>query len=46
MEYYNGLYYALRNDKPLPVTAEEGLKVIRIIETAFRSVEEKRIVEL
>ena len=46
MEYYNGLYNALRNDKPLPVTAEEGLKVIRIIEAAFASVKEKRIVEL
>jgi len=46
MDYYNGLYDALRNDKPLPVTAEDGLKVIRIIEAAFRSVEEKRIVEL
>jgi scyllo-inositol 2-dehydrogenase (NADP+) len=46
MEYYSGLYYALRNDKPLPVTAEEGLNVIRIIEAAFRSVEEKKIVAL
>lgn len=46
MDYYNGMYDALRNDKPLPVTAEEGLNVICIIEAAFRSVEEKRIVEL
>jgi scyllo-inositol 2-dehydrogenase (NADP+) len=44
--FYDGLYDALRNDKPLPVTAEEGLHVMRIIETAFKSVEEKRIVEL
>ena len=46
MAYYNGIYDALRNDKPLPVTAEDGLNVIRIIETAFRSVAEKRIVQL
>ena len=44
MEYYNGLYEAIRNNKPVPVTAEDGLKVIKIIETAFKSVEEKRIV--
>ena len=46
MEFYNGLYNALRYNKPLPVTAEEGLNVIRIIEAAFQSVEEKRIAEL
>lgn len=46
MDYYNGIYDALRNNKPLPVTAEEGMNVIRIIETAFTSVAEKRIVAL
>jgi len=46
MFFYNGIYDALRNNKPLPVTAEEGLNVIRIIETATRSVAEKRIVQL
>jgi predicted dehydrogenase len=44
MDYYSGIYDALRNNKPLPVTAEEGLNVIRIIETALTSVAEKRIV--
>ena len=44
MDYYNGIYDALRNNKPLPVTAEEGLNVIRVIETALTSVAEKRIV--
>lgn len=44
MDYYNGIYDALRNNKPLPVTAGEGLNVIRIIETALTSVAEKRIV--
>jgi scyllo-inositol 2-dehydrogenase (NADP+) len=46
MSYYNGIYDALRNDKPLPVIAEDGLNVVRIIETAFTSVAEKRIIEL
>jgi predicted dehydrogenase len=44
MDYYNGICDALGNNKPLPVTAGEGLNVIRIIETAFTSVAEKRIV--
>jgi scyllo-inositol 2-dehydrogenase (NADP+) len=46
MDYYDGLYHALRNDKPLPVSAEDGLKVMRIIDAAFRSVEAKGIVQL
>ncbi len=46
MAYYEGLHQALRHDKPLPVSAEDGLKVIRIIEAAFKSVEEKKVVDL
>ena len=44
MTYYNGIHDAIRNNKPLPVTAAEGLNVIRIIEAAFKSVSEKRII--
>ena len=44
MAYYNGIYDALRNDKPLPVTAAEALNVIRIIEASFKSVAGKRII--
>lgn len=44
MAYYDGIYEAVRNDKPLPVTAAEGLNVIIIIEAAFKSVAEKRII--
>lgn len=46
MAYYNGLYEAVRNNKPLPVTAEEGLNVILIIEAAFKAADEKRIIQL
>lgn len=45
-EYYNGIYAAIRNGKTLPVTATEGLQVIRIIEAAFKSNKEKRVVAL
>ncbi|MEO6253933.1 MAG: Gfo/Idh/MocA family oxidoreductase [Ferruginibacter sp.] len=44
MAYYDGIYDAIRNDKPLPVTAEEGLNVIRIIEASFQSINEKRVI--
>ena len=36
-EYYDGIYQAIRHDKPLPVTAEQGLEVIKIIEAAYKS---------
>lgn len=45
-EYYDGIYEAIRNGKPLPVTAEDGLKVIQIIEAAYESKETNRVVEL
>ncbi|HKB42810.1 MAG TPA: Gfo/Idh/MocA family oxidoreductase [Chitinophagaceae bacterium] len=46
MEYYDGIFEAIRNNKPLPVTAEEGRNVIRIIEAAYQSNKEKRVVEI
>jgi len=45
-EYYDGIYEAIRNGKPLPVTAEEGVKVIKIIEAAYKSNETKKVVYL
>jgi predicted dehydrogenase len=45
-EYYDRLYDAIRHDKPLPVTAEEGVSVIKIIEAAYKSNETERVVEI
>ena len=45
MSYYNGIYEALRNNGWLPVTAQEGLNVITIIENAFKSVDRKKIIQ-
>ena len=45
-DYYNGIYESIRNDRPVPVSAEEGLNVIKIIEAAFKSDKSKHIVEL
>ena len=45
-EYYEGIFQAIRNNKPLPVTAEEGLEVIKIIEAAYKSNSAKCVVAL
>lgn len=45
-EYYDAVYEAIRNGKPLPVTAEEGLDVIKIIEAAYKSNKQNCVVEL
>lgn len=45
-DYYQLIYEAIRNGKPLPVTAEEGLDVIKIIETAYESNKTGKVVEL
>ncbi len=45
-EYYDGIYEAIRNNKALPVTAEDGVKVIKIIEAAYKSSQVKRVIEL
>jgi len=46
MEYYDGMYAALREGKPVPVAAEDGLNIIRIIGAAYKSREEKRVVKI
>jgi predicted dehydrogenase len=46
MEYYEGIYKAMRLQKPLPVTAEEGLNVIRIITSAHKSSNEKAVIKM
>ena len=46
MTYYEGIYQAIRNNAPVPVTAEDGKKVIIIIEAAFKSNKEKRVIDL
>ena len=45
-DYYSGIYEAIRNNKPVPVTAEEGMNVIRVIEAAFESSKAQKVVQL
>jgi scyllo-inositol 2-dehydrogenase (NADP+) len=45
-EYYEGIYNALRNNALLPITGEDGLNVIRIIEASYKSNKEGRVIVL
>lgn len=46
MDYFEGIFQAIRNGQPEPVSASEGLDVIRIIEMAFKSNEQKTVLPL
>lgn len=46
MAFYDNVYDAIRHDVPLEVTAEQARDVVRIIEAAYRSSREARVVTL
>ncbi len=43
-DYYDGVYKALTEDKPMPVTADDGINVMRIIEAAIQSTNERKVI--
>ena len=43
-DYFIGIYKAIRENAAVPVTAEDGLNVIQIINAAFESSEQKRVI--
>lgn len=45
-DYYEGVYQALTTGQPMPVTADEGIRTIKIIEAAIKSNHEKKVVQL
>ena len=45
-ELFDGVYKAIKEDKPEPVTAEDGIKTMKIIDAAIASSEQKKIIEL
>ncbi|MCW3090583.1 MAG: oxidoreductase [Ferruginibacter sp.] len=45
-DYYDGVYKALSGNSPMPVTVDDGINVMRIIETALQSCREKRVIDL
>lgn len=45
-DYYEGVYKALTTSQSMPVTADEGIRTIMIVEAAIKSNHEKRVVQL
>jgi predicted dehydrogenase len=43
-EFYDSMYEAIRDNKPVPVSAEEGTDIIRVITAAYKSNELKKVV--
>jgi len=46
MEYYDGIYDAIRHNKSVPVSGNEGMLVIKVIEAAIKSNTQKRRIDL
>jgi predicted dehydrogenase len=46
MDYFEGICNAIRNNKPVPVTAKDGLTVIKLIAAAFESSAQKKVIVL
>lgn len=46
MQYFDGIYKAIRNNEPAPVTALDGINVIRIIEAAYQSSREQKVINI
>lgn len=45
-DYFEGVYQSIANDKPEIVSAQDGVNVMRIIEAAFQSSDQKRVIDL
>ncbi|MEL1256179.1 Gfo/Idh/MocA family oxidoreductase [Flavobacterium sp. DGU38] len=45
-EYFDGVYDSIVNNKPEPVTAQDGVKVMQVIEAAIASNLQKKIIDL
>lgn len=45
-DYYNAVYNAITENKAMPVTCDDGINVMKIIEGAVKSNKEKRVIDL
>lgn len=45
-DFYARVYDSIMDDKPEPVTADDGIRVMQIIDAAFESHREQRVVEV
>ena len=44
--YYDSIYQAIRNGRPVQVSAEDGIRVMQIIDACFKSSKERRAVNV
>ena len=45
-EFYEGLYQSIAHDQPEPVSAEDGIRIMQIIDAAMQSYREGKVVKL
>lgn len=45
-EYFDGVYDAIINNKPEPVTSQDGVKVMQVIEAAIASNLQRKVIDL
>jgi predicted dehydrogenase len=45
-DYFDEVYKAITNDTAMPVTADDGINVMRILEAAEKSNQERRVIDL
>lgn len=45
-DYFDGVYQSIVNNLPEPVTAQDGVNVMRIIDAAFQSSQQKKVINL
>ncbi len=46
LEYFDAVYKAIANDEPMPVSADDGINVMKIIEAAYKSHDNKKVIDL
>lgn len=45
-DYYEGIYQAIRNHKPIEVSAEDGIRVMQIIDACVKSSAQRKVIDL
>lgn len=45
-DYYDGIYQSIRNHRPVPVSAQDGIRVMQIIDTCFESSKQRKAISL
>jgi scyllo-inositol 2-dehydrogenase (NADP+) len=45
-DYYDGVFQALRHDQPMPVTVDDGINTMILIEAALKSNRERKVIDL